>query len=400
MIGEVFMNDRIRMQHSDLDAEVQRISNAYSEADQEMFSNKLLEVVRTSQLVKLLDETSQHGPYTLREVLRVCQNLGKIDASLAWVVGVSNSAWSTYSCFHSLTTSDLGVEQNEIFAMVLGKPGSLQKDKASDGYLLNGQWKYASGWRYASYFFCLAAEGTDAADTRMVAVPAELLEIAEDWKATGLRGTQSVTVRAKNVKIPKSNIEKYSQILSGRNIVNRKYTLSENRISYSGLFTGVLMSCLLGAVLGATEAALEHIEAAANKFPIAGSTYTLLSDSGAIRAEIGRLRSTLDLYQRAAEYNADIIDKAASDPDIVLTVQNRVDNRCRAAQVMRGCVSIIQDLLWIYGSSGLEKGNPIERIWRDVNVGARHGGFSKLIPEEAVGLVRVGRDPKNLTNMF
>ena len=389
------------MQHLDFDAEIQRIINVYSETDREKFSDDLLQVIRISQLMKLLDETGGSDSCTLREVLRVCQNLGKIDASLAWVVGVSNSAWSTYSCFHSLKMSDLGTaEQNRIFAMVLGRPGSLKKDSASDGYLLNGQWKYASGWCYSSYFFCLAAEGTDISDTKVIAVPTHLLEISEDWKATGLRGTQSVTVCAKDVQIPRSNIEDYSQILSGRNTLNSTHIVGENRPSYLGLFTGVLMNCLLGSVLGATEAGLEHVEAAANKFPITGSTYALLSDSGAIRAELGRLRSTLDLYQRAAEYNADIIDKAACDPDLVLTVQDRVDNRCRATQVMRGCVSIVQDLLWIYGSSGLEKGNPLERIWRDVNTGARHGGFSKLIPEELVGLVRVGRDPTSLTKMF
>ena len=280
------MSERICMQHLDLDAEIQRIINVYSEIDREKFSSELLEVVKTSQLMKLLDETGRSDPYTLREVLRVCQSIGKIDASLAWVVGVSNSAWSTYSCFHSLKLSDLGAEQNRIFAMVLGRPGSLKKDTVSDGYLLNGQWKYASGWCYSSCFFCLATEGTGISDTKVIAVPANLLEVSEDWKATGLRGTQSVTVCAKDVKIPRSNIEDYFQILSGRNTLNSKYTVSENRPSYSGLFTGVLMNCLLGSVLGATEAGLEHFEAAANKFPIAGSTYTLLSDSGAIRAEI------------------------------------------------------------------------------------------------------------------
>lgn len=395
----LFMSEQVCVQQLDLDAEIQRIIDVYSDVDREKFSSNLLEVVRTSQLVKLLDETGRSDPYTLREVLRVCQSFGKIDASLSWVIGVSNSGWSTYSCFNSLKMSDLDTE-NRIFAMVLGRPGSLKKDPNSDGYLLNGQWKYASGWCYSSYFFCLATEGIDISDTKVIAVPAYLLEISEDWKATGLRGTQSVTVCAKDVQIPRSNIEDYSQILSGRNTLNSTRTVGENRPSYSGLFTGVLMSCLLGSVLGATEAGLEHVEAAANKFPIAGSTYALLSDSGAIRAEIGRLRSTLDLYQRAAEYNANIIDKAACNPDLVLTVQERVDNRCRAAQVMRGCVSIVQDLLWIYGSSGLEKGNPLERIWRDVNTGARHGGFSKLIPEELVGLVRVGGDPTSLTKMF
>ena len=145
---------------------------------------------------------------------------------------------------------------------------------------------------------------------------------------------------------------------------------------------------------------MEYVVTAVGKSPVAGSTYAIMGDSGAIRAEIGRISGALDLYKRAAEYNADIIDKAAYDPTITLSVHDRVSNRARATLIMRGCVNIIQDLLWIYGSSGLDKGCVLEKIWRDVNVGARHGGFSKLVPEEALGLSVIGRDPKDITLMF
>jgi 3-hydroxy-9,10-secoandrosta-1,3,5(10)-triene-9,17-dione monooxygenase len=385
-----------------LDTDIKRIVNVFSEADREEFTSDLLEAIRSSHVIKILDENQDAGPGTLRDVLQVCQNLGKVDTSLAWIVGVSNSAWSTKSCFHSLDSSVLtSMERNKILAMVLGRPGSLKRNKTSGNYLLTGQWRYASGWRYSSFFFCLAGvEGADTSDMRMVAVPSKLLEVTEDWQATGLRGSQSVTVRAHDIEIEESNMEDYFRILSGKHHIQNKSNDDEKHTSYSGLFTGVLMSCLLGSILGATEAGLEYVASVVSKYPVAGSTYTLMRDSGAIRAEIGRLRSTLDLYKRAAEYNADVIDKIAREPDIILTSQDRVDNRARATQVMRGCVNIVQDLLWIYGSSGLDRGNPLERIWRDVNIGARHGGFSKFVPEEAVGLAFIGQDPKELTQMF
>ena len=380
--------------------EIQRVISTYSEADREKLSSGLLEVLNTSNIVKILDENQDSGLGTLRDVLQVCITLGKTDASLAWVVGVSNSGWSVRSRFRSFEISGLTKERSNILAMVLGRPGSLKKNPTSGQYLLNGEWKYASGWSYSSCFFCLAAvEGAATRDVRLVAVPSELLEVTEKWQSTGLRGTQSASVRAINIVIPECNMEDYSRILSGELRSYYKSNPGEYMTSYSGLFTGVLMNCLLGSILGATEAALDFV-AAARTMPIAGSTYASMSDSGAIRAEIGRLRGNLDLYKRAAEYNADVIDKAAQDPSIILTDQERVENRGRATLVMRGCVDIVQDLLWIYGSSGLEKGCPLERIWRDVNVGARHGGFSKLIPEEAVGMAILGRNPKDITQMF
>ena len=232
----------------DLDVELKRIIDAYSEADREELTSDLLEVVKSSNVVKILDENRVEGPGTLRDVLRVCQNLGEIDASLAWIVGVSNSAWSTRSCFHSLGSS-LVMEHNKILAMVLGRPGSLRRDKISGNYFLTGEWKYASGWPYSSFFFCLAAvENTEPRDIRMVAVPSEQLELTTNWRATGLRATQSVTVRAHSIEIPDSNMEDYSLILSGENRILSKFTDKEKWASYSGLFTGVLMNCLLGVL--------------------------------------------------------------------------------------------------------------------------------------------------------
>ncbi|HYQ43252.1 MAG TPA: hypothetical protein VER11_14825 [Polyangiaceae bacterium] len=383
----------------DLGSELEKIKSAFSEADREQFSSALLEVIGSSELSRILDESRPSGTGTLRDVLSVCAALGKTDTSLAWIVGVSNSAWSVRSNFRALEAT-AEMERNWLHAMVLGRPGKLRRDEASRGWRLSGEWQYASGSRYSSLFFGLASvEGSEGRDVRMVAVPARSLELVKDWRATGLRGTQSVAIAAFDVLIPDGNVEDYGRILSGRSGRHEGESRA-TRVSYAGLFTGVLMNCLVGAVLGATRAALEYVVAAAVKQPVAGSSYAAMRDSGAIRAELGRLRCSLDLQQRAAEYNADVIDDAARDPSAVLSVQDRVDIRGRATQVMRGCVNIVQDLLWIYGSSGLERGHTLERIWRDVNVGARHGGFTKLVAEEAVGLAALGSNPSELTKMF
>lgn len=387
----------IRSLHASIDAELGRIVAAHSAADRETFSRGLLDVLGSSDVVRILHESPASGPGTLRDVLRACILLGKTDASLAWIVGVANSAWSMRGNFSALDrTASASLERNKLVAMVLGRPAALQRSADGQHWLLSGEWKYASGVTYASYFFCLAAvEGSAGRDVRVVAVPAGEMRVAAPWRSTGLRGTQSVAVSASNLAIPSTSVESYGHILSGEG-----GTGARKRVSYASLFTGVLMNCLLGAILGAAEGGLELVAGVADKRPVLGSTYPQLSASGAIRAELGRLRSALDLYKRAAEYNADVIDRTARDPGVSLTDQDRVDIRGRATQIMRGCVDVVQDLLWIYGSSGLDVGDPLERIWRDVNVGARHGGFSRLVPEEAVALAFLGRNPRDLTHMF
>ncbi|WP_212112449.1 hypothetical protein [Bartonella queenslandensis] len=328
---------------------------------------------------------------TISELVVVCRELGKTDASLGWLVSVANSAWLMRAnfCLSDAVCTDMNV--NSMIAMVLGRPGSLQRSSSGDGWLLSGIWKYASGYPYSSYFFCLAE--TIEENVQVVLVPSHQLKVVDEWRSIGLIATQSVTIQAENIHIPDSFVTPYDPVLAG---LTASYPSSG--LSYVRYFTGVLMNCLPATLLGATESALALV---LEEFgvPITGSTYSSMYSSGPARYEIGRLCSVLDLHIRAAEYNASVIDTAAYEGR-TLTVGERVAIRGRATQIMRGCVDIVQDLLWLRGSSSFEKGNPLEKIWRDINVGARHGGFAKLVPEELVGLMALGDDPASLTRMF
>lgn len=381
-----------------LDATMETLLALYADNDREILSPAVLDRLRASPMIRLLDESSEKGPGTLKAVLNTCRQLGKIDAALSWVVGVSNSAWSVKSCFNLSASMTSVIEDNAMLAMVLGRPGVLKKAKQSGDYLLSGQWWYVSGWQYSSCFFCLATlETAQGSLIHMVPVPAHELERAGEWRATGLRATQSVSVTADDIVIPAEHLLPYQNLLSGSLEKNQPST---GKATYSGLFTGVLMNCLLGAVIGATEAGFAYVVQAMKKRPVAGSRYTHMSDSGALRTEIGRLRSQLDMVIHMAECNAHIVDVVAADPEQTLSIGQRVENRARATKIMRICVDIVQDLLWVYGSGGLESGSTLERIWRDVNVGARHGGFTKCIPEEALGLLCLGENPMALTRML
>lgn len=50
-----------------------------------------------------------------------------------------------------------------------------------------------------------------------------------------------------------------------------------------------------------------------------------------------------------------------------------------------------------YGSSAFNEANPLQRIWRDVNVGSRHAGFGMGIPQQLYGRALVGRDPREIS---
>jgi hypothetical protein len=61
------------------------------------------------------------------------------------------------------------------------------------------------------------------------------------------------------------------------------------------------------------------------------------------------------------------------------------------------CRETIDTLLTAYGSSAFHESNPLQRIWRDINVGSRHVAFGLGIPEMIYGRVLVGRDPREVS---
>ncbi|MBD8513559.1 hypothetical protein IFO68_12840 [Photobacterium sp. CAU 1568] len=378
--------------HTNLSDNINALIASYALEDgSELLSRQTIQALQNSPLLRILDESPLNGPGLLGDVVSVCRSLGKIDASLGWLVGVSNSSWSMKANFDLPETVLANMNENSMLSMVLGRPGTLVPDKNGAGWRLNGEWKYASGYPLSSYFFGLAA--TKEGIVKVVVMPSQALKITSPWHSTGLHGTQSVTIQACDAMIPESFSVNYQPILHGS--LNGRF---EGR-SYAGYFTGVLMNCLVGTILGATESALDYVVASLQR-PIGGSTYASMRDSGPVRYELGRLKSNLDLLIRAAEYNASIVDYAVDNAATPLSNKDRVEIRARATQVMKGCTEIVQSLLWIYGSSGLDTSCPLEKIWRDVNVGARHGGFSKLIPEEMIGLTLLNADPVSLSRMF
>lgn len=338
----------------------------------------------------MLSEWQDNGPQTLLEVYRTCVSLGKVDASLAWIVGVSNSAWSMLG---NMPESTVFAIDYPIVSMVLGRPGTVAFKEGRHEAVVTGEWKYCSGFEQAGGFIGLIRENKPDGEVFVALMPVEELELAEPWNAIGLKGTGSHTIRANNVSIPKEAMVPYADILSGGLTVSRTP-------SYRSLFTGVLMNCLTGSIVGATMHLLERAVDQAASSSISGSSYSLGKDSGAVRTVIGDLASRLEGIYEFGAGGADFVDEVANGNESIWTTSNRALLRARASSVMQQCREVANEVLWIMGSSALTEDNPVASIWKDIHVGALHGGFSKHIPQEAVGLDMFNDNPFNLTKML
>ncbi|AKK07202.1 acyl-CoA dehydrogenase [Corynebacterium mustelae] len=337
-----------------------------------------------------LSEWHLDGPQSLSEVYETCVSLGRFDASLAWVVGVSNSAWSMLGNFPAQTIEQFG---HPIVSMVLGRPGVVTFDDKKNTATINGEWKYCSGYEQSGGFVGLVKDDRPGGDVYVALMPSTELAVVNFWKAIGLKGTGSHTVKAESLVLDKDTLIPYSAILEG--------SICDNHAtSYRNLFTGVLMNCLTGSIVGATLHLLDIAIDRVSKNPIGGSSYVCGKDSGTIRSTIGGLVSKVQEIYEFGKGGAKFVDGVANGNRELWSSKNRALLRVRASRVMNQCREVADELVWIMGSSVMVEGDPAAEIWKDIHVGALHGGFSKFIPEEAAGIALFGDDPFNLTKML
>jgi alkylation response protein AidB-like acyl-CoA dehydrogenase len=105
-------------------------------------------------------------------------------------------------------------------------------------------------------------------------------------------------------------------------------------------------------------------------------------------AEAAMLIDTAHLHAYRA---ADDIDRAAAD-GTRLDVLARARVRADTGRVLESITKAIDILLYAHGAGSFAEANPLQRIWRDSAVGARHAVTLPAVAYEVYGKALLGRD--------
>ena len=118
---------------------------------------------------------------------------------------------------------EMYADMNAVTATVLRPSG--QAVPVKDGYTVSGRWKFASGCQHSTWIAnaCvvfendsprLTAKGTP--EVQVCFAPAAEYEIIDTWTTTGLRGTGSHDVEAKEVFVPQERTFNLARPVSHR----------------------------------------------------------------------------------------------------------------------------------------------------------------------------------------
>jgi alkylation response protein AidB-like acyl-CoA dehydrogenase len=307
----------------------------------------------------------------------VLEEFAYTDSATAWAVMVGNGGTGTAGGW----LPDPGARQ--VFAagrprpLVMGTPGPRGTGRpAAGGYLVSGQWAFASGCGHADWLIGgFRSAGPDG--RLMVAiVPREQATIIDNWRVAGLRGSGSFDFRLEEVFVPAElTFERAASACRGGALFNVEAHV-------------FLSNELPPLMIGMARRALDEMSGLAGQARIPGGPS--LADRQVFHAELGRAQTRLRAA-RAVHREAVTATWAAA---LAGEVSPRMHTDLTVASVFAAetCADLAMTLFRYGGGRLLALPQLMQRLLRDLLAARQHIGLSEEAYERA-GRERIAARP-------
>jgi alkylation response protein AidB-like acyl-CoA dehydrogenase len=326
----------------------------------------------------------RYGGYEtdLRTLTEVSEALGEGDGSAAWV-GMIIAVTNWLACLFPDKAQEevFGADPDARVTGVAAPTG--MGERVPGGWRVSGKWSYNSGAPFATWAAVGALLKDDSGavvDQALVLIPASELAVEDTWHTAGMRATASNTLVGRDVFVPEHRV--LSAPAAAEGVYPRA---SRDEALYASTFGPMLLLCLVGPLLGLGKAALNvAVDGAAEK-PLSFTVHSRKADSVAVQINVAEAALKLETARLHTYRAVDEVDQAASSGS-PLDYAARTHVRARTGFAAQHVLEAVNTLLDMYGAAAFADAGPLQRIWRDANVAARHAG---LVP--AVGLEVYGK---------
>ncbi|MFG2767630.1 acyl-CoA dehydrogenase family protein [Streptomyces rubiginosohelvolus] len=355
-------------------------------ADEErVIAPEVMEALSEAGIFRLLTPRRFGGHETdLRTLTEVSETLGEADGATAWtamIISVTN--WLA-SLFSDEAQEDVfGADPDARVTGVAAPTGV--GCRVPGGWSVSGKWAYNSGAPHATWAAVgalLQDEQGGVVDQALVLIPAAELTIEDTWHTAGMRGTASNTLISRDVFVPEHRV--LSVPAASQGVYSRSFRKDEPL--YSSMFGSMLLLCLTGPLLGLGTAALNTVTSAALDKPLSFTVHGRQADSVGVQMQLAEAALRLRTARLHVYDAVDQVDRSGGS----LEYEARTQVRAQAGYAAQNIIDAIGTLLNVHGAGAFADSNPLQRIWRDANVAARHAGLVPAVGFEAYGKSLLG----------
>ncbi|MFJ2745664.1 acyl-CoA dehydrogenase family protein [Streptomyces sp. NPDC087440] len=314
-----------------------------------------------------------------RVLVEVVAALAEGDGSAAWLTShMAAGTWMAARFPEPARSELLGCPDVRITGVLAP---SAQARPVPGGWRVTGRWPYNSGGSLSTHVMlgCLLTDDAGrTAGQALCAIPAGDLTFEDTWHVLGMRATASSTATATDLFVPESRVVRMQELFG---------PLDQDA---GAPVAPVLLLALLSPQLGMGRAALAHVLAHASEKPVAGTYYDTQAESVAFQLHVAEAAVKIETAEALALRVADELD-AATESGTPLAFADRARARALVCRAVTEVVDAIALLATAHGSGGFADSSPFQRIWRDVNMAARHVNASPAVAHETYGKSLLGR---------
>jgi alkylation response protein AidB-like acyl-CoA dehydrogenase len=329
-----------------------------------------------------------------RTTIEVIAELARADGSAGWISALVNSCTYIASTFDEASQKDIWDGNRGALACGIFFPGVTQRiagngEKVEGGFLLTGRYPYASGCAIADWaelgMLLEMPDGTSVPALGLV--PRSQWRVEDTWYTLGMRGTGSNTLVVEKVFVPEHRVQTFEALQYGA--YASPYYGSEPQSMYPCMPSGTIM---LGAVaLGLARAALDYVLETSPKRVVAYTVYDEARNSPSHQLAVANAASDIDtayLLAARATSDMDTIAAARTFPTDLQRARIRMDT----GKIMTLCKNAVDELMTTMGAGAFAQEGTLGRIWRDINIAARHAFATPHIGSEVYGRLLLNTD--------
>jgi alkylation response protein AidB-like acyl-CoA dehydrogenase len=333
----------------------------------------------------------RYGGYetTLRTMLDVSAAVAEGDGSSGWVVALVNVCNWLAALFPAQAQDEVFASPQPRVTGVLTPSATTRK--VDGGWQVSGRWYFNSGSWWSTWAVLgvpLTDKDGEVVDQGLVLVPAADLAIEDVWFVTGMKGTASNCLVATDIFVPAHRVMSVPAAIEG------SYpTPFTSESLYRSAFVPVLTLVLAGPQLGLGRAALGLVIDKAATKPISYTFFETQAESVAFQLQMADAATRIDAASLICYRAAADIDGAAARGDY-LDYLTRARVRADTGYAVQSVLDALTTLMNAHGAGGFADASPLQRIWRDANVAARHAVVSPTVGFEVYGKALLGVEEK------
>lgn len=362
-------------------------SNAEKTDRERRTAEENIQAMQAAGLFKMMVPKRYGGhEVDFRTNMEVVSIVAEACGGTSWVLNlISVCAWFT-ALFPALAQDDVfGADNDARVAGVFMPSGTLTR--VAGGIRVSGKWYYSSGCLHANWGLLglmeLDAEGNPV-DQYLGLVPMDELEIEDTWYTTGMRGSGSNCLVAKDVFIPEHRMLSLSKAIAGDYSTEFK-----DEAVYRSAFIPVASLVIAVPQLGLARAALKYVIDKSQNRPISYTFVKKQADSVGFQLQVAEAAMKIETaYLHACRAADDIDNWAKSDHYMDYLTRARV--KADSSELARHVHDAMEILMTAHGAASFAESSPMQRLWRDSSTASRHGAVLSALSNECYGKALLG----------